>query len=115
MKETILQYEKDFFSAEFCKDIYRLENRLSTDFVEYGKSGDMYDRNTVIEALLNLTRDRDIEIHNFTIKPLHQDILLVHYLSYEKGTNQRALRTSIWKNEDNLWKMLFHQGTPCDG
>jgi hypothetical protein len=25
----------------------------------------------------------------------------------------RSLRSSLWRREDGMWRMAFHQGTPC--
>jgi len=110
--DLILQYEKDFFSFNFCSNRAKLENRLASDFVEYGSSGVIYDRESTINALVGLTRDRPIEIHNFKLSVLSKDILLAHYITHHKDDGKYALRTSIWKFENSNWKMYFHQGTP---
>jgi len=112
IKEMILQYEKDFFNLEFCSNRLNLENRLSKDFVEYGKSGCVYDRESTITALLDLSENRWIDITQFELTSLSENILLVNYISYDRSVNSHALRTSIWKKEDNAWKLYFHQGTP---
>jgi hypothetical protein len=112
MKKLILQYEKDFFSKDFCNNRTNLESRLSQEFIEYGKSGYIYDRKNSINALLEISKDRDIEIMQFEITELCENVLLAHYISHHKDNNSYALRTSIWKIEDNTWKLYFHQGTP---
>lgn len=113
MDETILQYEQDFFKVDFCSNIVNIENRLCRDFIEYGRSGNKLDRSTVIKSLMKLQKDRPIEISRFEVKVLHENLLLVHYISHEAISDVYARRTSIWKKEDDLWKMFFHQGTPC--
>jgi hypothetical protein len=25
-----------------------------------------------------------------------------------------SLRSSLWKEEDGRWQLIFHQGTPCE-
>jgi len=111
MTEIILQYEKDFFSKAFCYVRGNLENRLSNDFIEYGKSGRVYDRESTINALHGLPEDRNIEITQFSLTVLSESILLARYVSHHRDDNSHALRTSIWKLEDNIWKLFFHQGT----
>lgn len=111
MKSMILKYEMDFFDAEFCRSRSNLENRLSVDFMEYGKSGRVYRRNDMIELLLD-SPNRYIKIEDFELTALHEDYFLVHYLSINIDDHSKALRTSIWKREEGLLKMFFHQGTP---
>jgi len=112
MKDLLLQYEKDFFNAEFCGSRANLETRLSKDFIEYGKSGSIHDRESTIRALMDLSEDKQIEIAQFEITALDDEIVLVHYTSYDKDENSYSLRTSIWKIEGGNWKIYFHQGTP---
>jgi len=115
MNEKILQYEKDFFNINFCCSRENLENRLSKDFFEYGKSGVIHNRKSTINSLVSLTEDRRIEIINFELTALSESVLLVHYTSWHKDDDLYVLRTSIWKIEDGEWKMYFHQGTPSVG
>ena len=55
LDDTILQYEKDFFSLNFCSSRVNLENRLTADFIEYGSSGAIYNRESIINALVSLS------------------------------------------------------------
>ena len=112
MKDIILQYEKDFFNLEFCSNRINLEQRFSKGFIEYGKSGYIYDRESTITALMNLSEDKQIEITQFELTSLNESVLLANYISNDKNDNSYVLRTSVWKIEDNTWKLFFHQGTP---
>jgi len=112
INDLILKYENDFFSKDFCNIQENLENRLSKDFTEYGKSGTIHNRERTINALQSITQDRDIEITNFTLTQLSENTLLARYTSHHKNPNTQALRTSIWKQENKQWKLYFHQGTP---
>ena len=113
MKNLLLKHEKELFSATFCNSREHLERILSKDFFEYGKSGKIYDRESTISALMSMTKDKNIEISQFEITELHDDVIIVHYISSHRDDNSQALRTSIWRLEDGDWKLLFHQGTPC--
>ena len=39
-----------------------------TNLIEFGKSGQVFNKNLIIEYLSNLDSDRDIEIKNFEVK-----------------------------------------------
>lgn len=112
--ELILGYEMDFFKKAFCDDIQNLENRIHDDFMEFGNSGKVYDKNSIIHFLNHLSTDRDIKIQNFVLKYIKDDILMANYISNAKETETKALRTSIWIKENADWKLYFHQGTSTE-
>lgn len=112
--QLILRYEKDFFRKIFCDDKQNLVKRIHDEFMEIGKSGQVFDKNSIIDYLSHLDTDRDIEIQNFVLKGLKEDILIANYITNEKGIETKALRTSIWINENSDWKLYFHQGTPTE-
>lgn len=81
---------------------------LSDDFVEFGSSGQVYDKDTVIEGLKQDPGfDGTRTIAEFKLRVLSPSVVLVTYRVGETGT----LRSSIWQSSDGRWKMVFHQGT----
>ena len=91
---------------------------LADEFIEFGSSGRVYDKASIIEALASepaaeaaLTPD----VHDFTAYPIAPNTVLVTYRSSRNrpdGSGTRTtLRSSIWKLIDGRWQMLFHQGT----
>lgn len=110
MKAAILKYEMDFFDEGFCQSRNNLENRLSAGFVEYGKSGRVYHRRDTIDALHG-SPSRNIRIEDFELTVHYEDLFIAHYLSIDLVDHSKALRTSIWKREEGLLKIFFHQGT----
>ena len=111
LEQRILEYENDFFIKKFCDNMQNLNNRIHDEFIEFGKSGQVFDKNSIIKYLNNLDSDRDIEIQDFGIKNLKDDLLIANYISNEKEAGIKALRTSIWVKEYSDWKLYFHQGT----
>ena len=91
---------------------------LADDFVEFGSSGTVYDKASIVEALAD---ESAVEaalvpvVHDFAVQLLGSDAVLVTYRSSRHrsdGTVERTtLRSSIWTLIDNRWQMLFHQGT----
>jgi hypothetical protein len=114
LKQEILKYESDFFIKRFCDSIQNLEDRIHDEFIEFGKSGHIFDKRSIVEYLSNLEADRDIDILSFEIKNISENLLIANYISYEKGIKTKALRTSIWKKEYSDWKLYFHQGTETE-
>ena len=52
---------------------------------------------------------------DFSIRGLARDVIFATYLSIrqeESGNHPlHSLRSSIWKQIDGRWQMVFHQGT----
>jgi len=111
--------------------LYRLESRphqpevrfspaelmrlLADNFIEFGSSGRIYDRQAIIESLA-LESSIQISMDDIRISVLTPDIVLVTYrakvIEPVGGPPQYSLRSSIWKQTEGVWQMIFHQGTP---
>ena len=88
---------------------------IDDEFIELGSSGATYTKTDVTQWLL--TNDRSTRTGtDFSAKQLSEDVLLLTYTSHIKDNPnvpvKKALRSSIWLRRGNLWKMIFHQGTP---
>ncbi len=92
---------------------------LSDDFIEFGSSGLVYDKNTTIKSLTKEEIDFEITVENFRVKKLSENIVLVNYktskLNPNTSTRFESLRTSIWKLIAGKWQLIFHQGTRIEG
>ena len=90
---------------------------LADEFIEFGSSGKVYDKASIIDALADESSAEAAlvpEVHHFAVQSLAPDTVLVTYQTSRRaeGTTERAtLRSSIWKLIDGRWQMLFHQGT----
>ncbi len=96
-----------------------LEKLLHQDFFEIGRSGQRYDREHVISALIVETSGQEIHSSDFALSVLDDTCVLLTYRSYtidQQGSiGRQTLRTSLWvksTNEPTDWQMRFHQGTP---
>ena len=96
------------------KDAAAVASLLSDDFVEFGSSGHIFSKATVIAALgeeVPIQRS----ISNFKLYPLAEGVALVTYLAVARsgpnGEPRESLRSSIWKRGAAGWRMAFHQGT----
>ncbi len=86
-----------------------LEENLAEDFVEFGASGAILDRDAVVAAQL-AEPPKAWSISDFKVKLLADDVALVTYVAAMAGRGS-SLRCSIWKRGAGRWKMAFHQGT----
>ena len=111
LEDLILGYENDFFRKEFCNNLDNLNNRIHDEFIEFGKSGQVFDKNYIVEYLNNLGFKRDIMIQDFQLKQPKDGVVIANYITSEKKEGGKTLRTSIWIKENSNWKLYFHQGT----
>ena len=94
---------------------YRLhdfETILSEDFIEFGTSGEIYDKT----AQLSFINEKGFTetpfiITNFCVNLLSKNIAHVTYQKESKVGGSNSLRNSIWRYENSRWYLYFHQGT----
>ncbi|UCE25259.1 MAG: DUF4440 domain-containing protein [Candidatus Zixiibacteriota bacterium] len=118
-KESLLQHlsrlEKHLMQPEVRRSPAELEKLLAEEFVEFGSSGRVYDRQSIIEAL-SIESPFTCSIDDFKVVSLGPQVALVTYraVCHESDDEHpiHSLRSSIWKLVDGEWQMVFHQGTP---
>lgn len=91
---------------------------IDDEFMEIGSSSTIYDKAEVVRWLSSEDRSTRTGMQ-FKAKQLCDDIILLTYISCIKEQNcsekKQALRSSIWRQTQGQWRMVFHQGTPCSG
>ena len=117
----LIQNEQKLHHAETRNQKTLLEKLLHRDFFEIGRSGQRYDREHVIRALVMETDDQQIQSNDFALSVVDDSSVLLTYRSFtvdEQGRiGRQTLRTSLWvkcASETTDWQMRFHQGTPTD-
>lgn len=94
---------------------------LADDFVEFGSSGKVWDKSSIVATMQREILDEPIAVEDFAARELAPDVVLVTYVSKPgttvagEPTRVSTLRSSIWKRLDGKWQMIFHQGTKNAG
>ena len=87
---------------------------LSEEFVEFGGSGRVFHRESILE-LLAAQPPVEIGIEGFEARWLAPGLALATYRAGyadpSSGVFVRSLRSSIWRRDDDRWRIVFHQGT----
>jgi hypothetical protein len=87
---------------------------LADEFIEFGSSGRIFDRATVIAALSGES-GFESRIDDFVVRSLSPEVALTMYrLSTwptSGGQARVTLRSSVWVYRAGRWSMVFHQGT----
>jgi hypothetical protein len=123
IERHLLALEELLLDPATREDPVKLEALLCDDFIEFGSSGRIFDKNSIIVALNAeapavyapqlpvLLR----QISEFKLLALTDDAAFVTYrLSWHAAPNAVAaesLRSSMWRNVRGEWKIAFHQGT----
>jgi aminoglycoside 6'-N-acetyltransferase len=87
----------------------QLNKLIADDFLEFGSSGKVYNKQDCIKPD---ETSRKFAVSECKIKELSKDVTLATYKTTEDGI--ASLRSSIWKQYGDEWKMIFHQGTKCE-
>ena len=82
-----------------------LDRIVSDQFVEFGSSGQIYNKRDVIAQLL-AKPNVQINLIDLRVVSLSDDVALATYRT------AASLRSSVWRREGPNWRVVFHQGTP---
>lgn len=82
---------------------------IHQDFVEFGSSGDRYDKDSVIQSMAR-EPSGSVIVRDFEALELSDGVVLCTYRSVGP-TGKEARRSSIWVSEAGDWTLIFHQGT----
>lgn len=95
----------------------RLEQLLHAGFHEIGRSGQPYDRATVIAWLAGLPPPQPVLSDGFRLEQPAPGIALLHFRSAlqlpDGRRTQHTLRMSLWTETADGWQLRYHQGTPA--
>ena len=82
---------------------------LHPDFTEFGASGRIWDRESVVAAMSADPGEPTSaeEMRGFQLAP--EVVLLTYRVN---RPDRSSLRSSIWTVHENSWVLVFHQGTP---
>jgi hypothetical protein len=109
ISETLIALEKSLHDPLLRADTQAVARLLSPDFFEFGASGRVWTREAIL-AQLATENPAEITSRDYTCHPLSPDVILLTYIS--ETPTQRVLRSSLWRLEDEQWRLIFHQGTP---
>ena len=87
-----------------------MELLLHADFVEFGRSGTRYSRTDMLRKFADKALPA-INLCNFELAVLAEDVALLTYLSADADGKPQSLRSSIWVHTEAGWQIRFHQGT----
>src|SRR5262245_60385441 len=115
LSEHLRKLEESMAKPEIRRSPEQLGRLLADDFREFGGSGRVFNKGQIIEALQNQP-PLQLWLDEFQVESLSADLALVTYRGHwklpESEKVSQSLRSSIWRNRDGRWEVVFHQGTP---
>lgn len=107
--EELRERELELLDPATRSDSKRLADLLHDDFVEFGSSGTVYEKQMLIEMMSD-ERPAPVMVRDFSVRRLGADTALVTYRTVGQS-GQEARRSSIWIRDASGWRLVFHQGT----
>jgi hypothetical protein len=115
---TLQKLEESLLTPEVRASRDATDALLTDDFVEFGSSGTVYDKASILAAL---QEERAEGAHiarrtsDWDVRVLSADAALLTYrVERREAPAERwsaSLRSSIWRRTGSRWRMMFHQGT----
>jgi hypothetical protein len=114
IKHHLQCLEEQLLQSDTRKSADCVSALLSDDFVEFGSSGSVFNKQDAIEGLQGEGEIR-LTLSEFRALQLAPELVLVTYRAARQDeaceSQVYSLRSSIWKFTDGRWQMVFHQGT----
>lgn len=113
--EELRRLELRLMDPEVRHDRERVALLLADDFVEFGSSGHVWTRDSILELLATETYVGPV-VEDFQCRMIGEHAALVTYRAARmKAAGERAvtLRSSLWRRKSRTWRLCFHQGTKC--
>ncbi|MDE1992838.1 MAG: DUF4440 domain-containing protein [Rhizobiaceae bacterium] len=110
------ELEQRLFDPAIRSSREELTKLLSVDFREIGSSGRIFGFEEIVAALAEPETEAVRSLEDFTLQGLADNLALATYRATRVqpgNTTVRTFRSSLWRRDDDgLWRMVFHQGTP---
>jgi ribonuclease HI len=108
-EEVVERLERELLEPTVRADSSRVAAILHQDFEEIGRSGRLWGRDAMVQALAGEEADAvNLEVLG-TERVTPETILLTARTTDARGS---SLRSSLWLRVNGRWRLRFHQGTP---
>jgi hypothetical protein len=106
--------EEGLLTPAVRRDRSQVGELLATDFMEFGSSGRVWNREQILALLASETPSK-IVMSEFKCREIAEGVVLAtnraERIDPGSGEHTSSLRSSLWVNEDGEWRLHFHQGT----
>jgi hypothetical protein len=112
LSDLLIGLERSLLTPQVRGSAAALEALLAPDFVEFGASGRRFSRADIV-ADLAAEDTATYSADAFECVELAPGLVQLRYLSETRSACglRRASRSSLWRQAEAGWCMVFHQGT----
>lgn len=114
VRKELFELETSLLQPEVRRSREAVSKLLADGFVEFGSSGSVYSKEQILDGLKSEV-PRNLSLADFRICELAEGLFLATYRTMAESpaaTMIQSRRSSIWRNVEGRWQMIFHQGTP---
>jgi hypothetical protein len=115
LDQLLFDLERQLMDPAFRRNREQVSALLAEDFREFGSSGHVWSRATILDLLASEEAYTVPVVEDFAMQQISPETALVTYRTLSAGTASDApqitLRSSLWVLRKNRWQVLFHQGT----
>jgi hypothetical protein len=115
LRDEIRRLEERLLDPRARASRAEIEALLADEFVEFGSSGRVLDRDAVVASLAGESGVA-FGLSDFRATRVAADAVLATYRATvrtaQSGDVRHSLRSSLWVRRAERWRMVFHQGTP---
>ncbi|MDR3147582.1 MAG: DUF4440 domain-containing protein [Treponema sp.] len=114
----IRRLEEKLLTSKVRGDRGELEKLISPHFIEYGSSGKIYNYpGTLAHLVAHAAETFTYSFVNFKTCRLAADIILALYILETDKNHKISItnRSSLWRLDEGVWRIIFHQGTRVTG
>lgn len=111
LKAELHALEQRLLDPAVRADPARVRAMLTPDFLEFGASGRVFDRDAIVAALASEGPRQPLQMRGFKLRPLGPGTALTLW-RVKRDDGIETLRSTIWQQQpDGRWLIAFHQGT----
>lgn len=107
--DTVRSAEEALLTSEVRRDPERMRRLLHPDFVEIGRSGHRWTRDSIIAALAGEANRVPTATDEWSYTAIAPNLVMVHYVI--RGTGNDSRHSSLWDVSTGSPVLRFHQGT----
>jgi len=103
-------YEERILDPAVRADPAQVRALLAPEFIEFGASGRVFDRDAILAALAAEGPREARQARGFKVRLLAPGAALTTW-RVKRDDGIETLRSSVWQQQAGRWLMVFHQGT----
>nr|WP_155114183.1 DUF4440 domain-containing protein [Metabacillus mangrovi] len=107
IEQTLRLLEEQLLTPSVRSSAEKIDELLDDDFMEITSSGTVKTKQDCLDGL----QTPEMILSQFSIRVISEGVVQTFYKI--ETEDRKTLRSSIWKESGEGWKMVYHQGTPA--